>query len=146
MNVKLKALATITTGKSNVEDASSSGEYPFYDRSQIVKKSNRWLFDVPAAIIVPGEGSSFIPRIAHGKFDLHQRTYAIIPHGEVSAEYLYYAILNAHEYFVTVATGSTVPSLRLWMFEEMPIQLPDMPTQLRIAGTIQTLDARLSTK
>ena len=134
--VKLGEIAHVTTGKSNVEDATETGIYPFYDRSQIVKRSNRFLFDVPSAIIVPGEGTQFIPRIAHGKFDLHQRAYVVIPREEVSAEYIYYAILNSHGYFSKVSTGSTVSSLRLGMFLHMPIHLPDLPTQLRIAGVM----------
>ena len=132
----LGKIADISTGKSNVVDSTDTGLYPFYDRSQQVKHSNRFLFDVTNAIIVPGEGTKFIPRMAHGKFDLHQRAYAIIPDSSVSAEYVYYAILNAYDYFTVVSTGSTVPSLRLGMFENMPITLPDLSTQLRIAGVM----------
>ena len=141
--VRLGEIAHVTTGKSNVEDATETGIYPFYDRSQVIKRSNRFLFDVPSAIIVPGEGTQFIPRIAHGKFDLHQRAYAVILREDVSAEYIYYAILNAHEYFATVATGSTVSSLRLGMFLHMPIHLPDLPTQLRIAGVLGSIDEKI---
>ena len=141
--VELGTLASISTGKSNVVDATNTGKYPFYDRSQVVKRSNRYLFDVPSAIIVPGEGTSFIPRLAHGKFDLHQRAYAVIPNEKAHAEYLYYAILNAHKYFLMVSAGSTVPSLRLGMFEHMPILLPPLPEQKRIAGVLGAIDEKI---
>ena len=136
MKTTLGNIAFISTGKSNVVDTTENGPYPFYDRSQQIKYSHRFLFDVPAAIIIPGEGTEFIPRMAYGKFDLHQRAYAIVPNESVSAKYVYYVILNAHYYFSMVSTGSTVSSLRLDMFKNMPISLPNYSIQLRIADVI----------
>lgn len=133
--VLLAEIADISTGSSNVVDSATEGQFPFYDRSDKVKKSNKWLYDVPDAIIVPGESSTFIPKMAHGKFDLHQRAYAIFPKDKVEPSFLYYTILNSHKYFAKVATGSTVLSLRLGMFQDMPIYLPPKATQRHIAST-----------
>ena len=75
---KLGTLANISTGKCNREDAEDDGIYPLFDRSQEIKKSNEWIKDCEA-IIVPGEGTSFIPRYYKGKFNLHQRCYCVEP-------------------------------------------------------------------
>ena len=75
---KLGTLANISTGKCNREDAEEDGIYPLFDRSQEIKKSNEWIKDCEA-IIVPGEGTSFIPRYYKGKFNLHQRCYCVEP-------------------------------------------------------------------
>ena len=142
--VKLGTIADITTGKSNVVDSLKDGLYPFYDRSDLVKRSNRYLYDVESAIIMPGESSTFLPKMAYGKFDLHQRAYAIFPHNGIYPEYLYYYILYAHDYFKIVSTGSTVASLRLGMFLDMPIQLPSFDNQQKIASILSALDKKIA--
>jgi type I restriction enzyme S subunit len=65
----------IQTGKSNTEDAIKKGKYPFFDRSNKIKKSNDYIFDGEYTI-VPGEGI-FMPKYYSGKFNLHQRAYAL---------------------------------------------------------------------
>ncbi len=144
---KLKDVADVSTGDSNSEDAVENGMYPLYDRSLEVKRSNRYLFDFPnGAVIVPGEGKTFKPRFARGKFDLHQRAYEVSPREDekaackVNAHYLYYVLTNNQAYFARVATGSTVKSLRQWMFLEMPISLPPLEEQERIAGILGAYD------
>ena len=76
--VKLGEYANISTGKCNREDAEDNGIYPLFDRSQEIRKSNTWIKDCEA-IIVPGEGTSFIPSYFKGKFNLHQRCYCVEP-------------------------------------------------------------------
>jgi type I restriction enzyme S subunit len=59
---KLGNLSTITTGTSNREDSILNGEYTFFDRSQDIRASNKYLFD-KEAIIVPGEGQELFLNI-----------------------------------------------------------------------------------
>src|SRR5690606_16448250 len=103
----------------------------FFDRSQEIRKSNRYLFDTEA-IIVAGEGSDFIPKYYVGKFDLHQRTYAIMDFEKMIGKYLFYYIYNFRQYFLSQAVGSTVKSLRLPMFEKFKIQIPTIEEQTKI--------------
>ena len=140
--VGLMELSEVTTGASNTVDAKDTGQYPFYDRSQVVKRSDKYLFDTEA-IIVPGEGMEFIPRYANGKFDLHQRAYAVIPNSNVDGKYLYYAILNNRKHFSQVATGSTVKSLRLKSFELMEIPLVDFDNQRKISSILSVIDKKI---
>lgn len=135
----LTDVAAVTTGKTNRQDAVENGKYPLFDRSQETKRSNRYLFDA-AAVIVPGEGQEFIPRFFEGKFDLHQRAYAVIPNKGVNPRFIYYAILWRRAHFARVAVGSTVKSLRLASFESMSIPLPELETQNRIAHILNTID------
>ena len=134
---KLGQIASISNGKSNVQDAVAEGKYPFFDRSQVIKRSNRYLFDCEA-IIVPGEGKEFLPRYYVGKFDLHQRCYKIVPSNAVLGKYLFYNILAHKAYFARVATGSTVPSLRLRNFTEMELTIHSLEEQQHIVDVIQS--------
>jgi type I restriction enzyme S subunit len=58
---KLSMVSNITTGGSNREDSTENdGEYTFFDRSEDVRTSARYLFD-DEAIIIAGEGQKFTP-------------------------------------------------------------------------------------
>ena len=120
---KLEGLANISTGKCNREDAEEDGAYPLFDRSQEIKRSNVWLNDCEA-IIVPGEGTSFIPRYYNGKFNLHQRCYCVEPLEKGMGFFLYQTLMMYRIYFLYVATGATVPSLRLNNFNDFKVLLP----------------------
>ncbi|ASC07154.1 Type I site-specific deoxyribonuclease (plasmid) [Acetobacter pasteurianus subsp. pasteurianus] len=54
-------IADIQTGSSNRQDSLTNGEYTFFDRSEDIRTSNRYLFDCEA-VIVPGEGQDFVPK------------------------------------------------------------------------------------
>lgn len=120
---KLGNVANIRTGKCNREDAEEGGIFPLFDRSQEVKKSNTWLMDCEA-IIVPGEGTSFTPRYYEGKFNLHQRCYCVEHRQKGTGKFLFYMLMFNKAYFLSVATGATVPSLRQNNFTKMKFIMP----------------------
>lgn len=120
---KLGNVANIRTGKCNREDAEEGGIFPLFDRSHEVKKSNTWLMDCEA-IIVPGEGTSFTPRYYEGKFNLHQRCYCVEPRQKGTGKFLFYMLMFNKAYFLSVATGATVPSLRQNNFTKMKFIMP----------------------
>ncbi|MDY6284740.1 MAG: restriction endonuclease subunit S [Fibrobacter sp.] len=122
---RLGNVANISTGKSNRQDADEDGIYPFFDRSQEIKRSNIWLKDCEA-IIVPGEGTIFYPRYYQGKFDLHQRCYCVEPKVKEIGKFLFYVLNMNRYYFLSVATGATVPSLRQNNFLSMKYLMPSI--------------------
>jgi type I restriction enzyme S subunit len=141
--VKLGEVAKVKNGKSNSVDAVVNGKYIFFDRSQNIKRSNKYLFDCEA-IIVPGEGENFIPRYFQGKFDLHQRVYAIYDFSkEINSKFLFYYLLSNHKYFSQVAVGSTVKSLRIKHFTEFIVNLPPLDEQKRIAEILSAFDDKI---
>ena len=136
--VRLGEYANISTGKCNREDAEETGIYPLFDRSQEIKKSNSWIKDCEA-IIVPGEGTSFMPRYYVGKFNLHQRCYCIEPKNKNTGKYIFYSLMLNRIYFLYVATGATVPSLRQNNFTSMKIIMPKMSLVKRFDEIISLL-------
>jgi type I restriction enzyme S subunit len=141
---KLNELATITTGSSNRQDSSLQGEFTFFDRSQDIRTSDIFLFD-GEAIIVAGEGSDFVPKYFIGKFDLHQRTYAIMDFEDSIGKFIYYYIHHHRSYFFKQAVGSTVKSLRLPMFQKMDIISPCLKEQQKIANFLTVIDNQIQT-
>lgn len=139
---KLGDIAKIQTGNSNKEDMSPEGDYVFFDRSLDILRSTKYLFDCDA-IIVPGEGASFPARIFKGKFDLHQRAYAITEFKKASIVFIAYHMNYSKRYFERYAVGSTVKSLRLPIFREMSLFIPSLPEQEKIADFLTAVDKRI---
>ena len=136
VNKKMGELCEVSTGKSNTEDANEDGQFAFFDRSRIIKKSTKYLFDCDA-IIIAGEGQTFLPKFYSGKFDLHQRAYAIYNFNEdVSIHYVYKYLIYIHKYFADVAVGATAKSLRLRHFHDLPINYPPLSEQQRIVSIL----------
>jgi type I restriction enzyme S subunit len=132
----------ITTGSSNREDSGLVGEFTFFDRSQDIRTSDRYLFD-GEAVIVAGEGQDFIPKYFIGKFDLHQRAYAVMDFKKSSGRFLFYSLLFYKNYFLSQAVGSTVKSLRLPMFKKMPLLMPCLEEQQKIASFLTEIDQKI---
>ncbi len=141
--VKLGEIAKIGTGSTNTQDAVVGGKYPLFDRSLEIKRSNKYLFD-REAVIIPGEGKEFIPRFFSGKFDLHQRVYAIYSlQNEVLNKFLFYWFCLNNKYLSKYAVGSTVKSLRLPIFENLSVLLPPQTTQHRIISILSGFDDKI---
>lgn len=142
-NVKLGDVCKISTGESNREDSSLDGKYTFFDRSQEVRTSNRYLFD-GEAIIVAGEGQDFVPKYFFGKFDLHQRSYCLMNFENIFGKFLFFLLSLNKNYFLQQAVGSTVKSLRLPMFLKMKLYLPSsLAEQKAIADILSKADAEI---
>lgn len=141
--VKLEEIAYTTTGSSNRIDSTLIGEYTFFDRSEDIRTSDKFLFDCEA-VIVAGEGQAFTPKYFVGKFDLHQRAYAIMNFKESYGKYIHYHIDFHRDYLLSQAVGSTVKSLRLPMLNKMPIKLPCVEEQTKIANFLSVLDEKIS--
>jgi len=139
---ELGELTKIKTGSSNREDSGLDGKYTFFDRSEDIRTSDIYLFDCES-IIVAGEGSDFIPKYFVGKFDLHQRTYAIMNFDNGDSKFLFYYIYLFRKWFFNQAVGSTVKSLRLPMFQEMLIKFPKKAEQTKIGNYFQKLDKQI---
>lgn len=135
----LGAVCDITNGKANVQDHVENGKYPLFDRSEIVKASNDFIFDCEA-VIIPGEGMRFIPKYYKGKFNLHQRAYALKDF-TCDGQFVYYSMLHRSTLLSQKAVQSTVLSLRLPILQSFPIEIPKNPKeQQKIACGLSSLD------
>ena len=142
---KLGEVAEIKTGSRNHQDSVDNGKYPFFVRSEKVERLNEYDFDTKA-ILVPGDGR--IGEIFHyydGKFALHQRVYKVDNFKEVNPLYL----LNLFKYkfkkhALRLNAQGTVPSLRLPMFTNWNILIPNLNEQQKIGLFFQQLDSLIA--
>ena len=74
----IKSFAAIKTGDKNTKDQSEFGGYPFYIRSDNIKKIDTYSYD-GEAVLTSGDGVGVGKNFHYinGKFGCHQRVYYI---------------------------------------------------------------------
>ena len=139
---KAKEICSIGTGKSNTQDQVDDGKYPFYIRSDVPVRSNKYLYDCEAVITI-GDGN--IGKVFHyvnGKFDLHQRCYKMTDFKDIWGKYFfYYFSTKFYDRTMKMTAKATVDSVRLEMISEMDIKKPpQISEQKQIAEFFANLD------
>jgi len=143
----VKDFANITTGSSDTQDKVVYGMYPFFVRSQIVEKSNRYIFD-GEGVLTSGDGVG-VGKIFHyikGKFDFHQRVYLIydFANDKVLGKYFFnYFKENFYNEVSRYSAKTTVDSVRLNMISDMLIPLPQFAEQLEIVKLLESAEIYL---
>lgn len=136
-------MCSISTGKSNTQDRVDDGIYPFYVRSPIVERSNRYLFDEEAVLTVgDGVGTGKVFHYVNGKYDLHQRVYRMFDFSEeITAKYFYYYFSNHfYDRVMSMTAKTSVDSVRYEMIADMDISLPKIQEQSTISDYFDNLD------
>ena len=139
---KAKEICSIGTGKSNTQDQVDDGKFPFYIRSDVPVRSNKYLYDCEAVITI-GDGN--IGKVFHyvnGKFDLHQRCYKMTDFKDIWGKYFfYYFSTKFYDRAMKMTAKATVDSVRLEMISEMDIKKPpQISEQKQIAEFFANLD------
>jgi type I restriction enzyme, S subunit len=135
----LGSICDVTNGKANVQDHVEGGKFPLFDRSEVIKATNNYIFDCEA-VIIPGEGMRFVPKYYKGKFNLHQRAYALKDF-TCDGQFVYFSMLHRSNLLSQKAVQSTVLSLRLPILQKFPIEIPKNPNeQQKIASCLSSLD------
>lgn len=144
----LGEIAHIKTGSRNNEDKVEDGQYPFFVRSEFVERINSYSHDCEA-ILVPGEGRiGDIFHYINGRFDVHQRVYAITKFSPgISGRFVYfYLSKNFGAWAMQNTVKATVDSLRLPTFQTFEIRLPPtLDEQIAIANALSDMDGELCT-
>ena len=141
--LKLCDIADIGTGSSNTNEALEVGKYPFYVRSQDVKRKDTYEFD-ETAIITSGDGVG-VGKIFHfveGKYALHQRAYRIhITDENVLPKYFFYYMKATFlNYIEKNSFRSSVTSVRRPMLNNYLVPVPPLEEQERIVSILDRFD------
>ena len=124
---RLRFLCKIQTGNQDTQDSVADGVYPFYVRSPIVERSNKFTFEGPAILMAgDGAGAGRIFHYVDGKYGCHQRVYSLQAITEINRRFLYYYLSNLFYREIEVANSkSTVDSVRLSMLQNFQVVFPD---------------------
>lgn len=139
-------VCSVSTGKSNTQDKIVTGEYPFYVRSSTIEKSKKYLYDEEAVLTVgDGVGTGKVYHYVNGKYDLHQRCYRLYNFKNILGKFVFY-FFSTHFYnrVSRMTAKNSVDSVRMSMITEMPLFLPPLPEQQKIADCLSALDERIA--
>src|SRR5690606_29518141 len=141
---KVSEISRITTGNKNTQDRIENGIYPFFVRSQTIEHINSFSFE-GEAVLTAGDGVG-VGKVFHyinGKFDYHQRVYAISHFDtNVYGFYFYkYFQNNFYNRIMQMTAKSSVDSVRMETIADMLIPIPPLPEQEAIAEALSDADA-----
>lgn len=139
----LAEIAEIGTGSSNTNEELAEGKYPFFVRSQDVRRKNEYEYD-ETAIITSGDGVG-VGKIFHyieGKYALHQRAYRIhITDERIIPKYFYYYMKATFLPYIEKASfHSSVTSIRRPMLNKFPVPVVSIDQQNRIVSILDRFD------
>lgn len=138
---RLKFLCSITTGNSDTQDAEPDGEFPFYVRSPIIERANKYTYEGESILMAgDGVGAGKVFHHAFGKYAIHQRVYCLYNfHTAIIPTFLHYfmSVLFSQE-IEKGSAKSTVPSVRLPMLNNFRICLPSVIEQNTIVNYLNT--------
>jgi len=144
---KLGELCDFQTGKLNSNRAINGGEYPFFTCSQETFAIDQYSFD-QKAILLSGNNAAgkYSVKYYEGKFDAYQRTYVMSIKDEKEASYAYIKeILNARlNELRDSSVGSTTKFLTLKLLQNLPVLLPPISVQQKIAEILSAVDEKIS--
>lgn len=146
--LKIKEVASITTGGSDTQDRIDEGEFPFFVRSQKVERINKFTMDCEA-ILTSGDGVG-VGKIFHyinGRFDFHQRVYCIYNfRNGTNGKYLFFQFSNKfNDRVMSLTAKSSVDSVRREMIADMVIPFPKkIDEQTAIASALSDMDALIA--
>lgn len=137
-------LAEIGTGSHNTNEELDDGKYPFFVRSQTLRRLNTYDFD-EKAIITAGDGVG-VGKVFHyieGKYALHQRAYRIhVTSDKLEPKYLlHYMKASFLSYMEMNAVNSSVTSVRKPMLEKYRIPVPPLEIQYEIIRILDSFAA-----
>ncbi len=136
-------LAKVTTGAKDTQNKVENGRYPFFVRSQTVERIDSFSYD-GEAVLTSGDGVGVGKNFHYikGKFDFHQRVYCIYDFTKDVSGMFFYLYFSEHfgERVMRMSAKNSVDSVRMAMITEMPIVLPSLPEQRRIASCLTSLD------
>ncbi|MFD2902536.1 restriction endonuclease subunit S [Sphingobacterium anhuiense] len=146
---RLGEICEIKTGNKDTQNKIDNGKYPFFVRSNTVEKINSYSFD-GEAILTSGDGVGVGKNFHYidGKFDFHQRVYALRNFEKGYYGKFIYNVFSEKFYnrVIKLSAKNSVDSVRMNMISEMKILFPKISEQIKIAQFLSLINERIQTQ
>ncbi|MCD0474403.1 restriction endonuclease subunit S [Flavobacterium sp. EDS] len=139
-------VCNLTTGNKDTQNKIDDGKYPFFVRSQTVERINSYSYN-GEAILTSGDGVGVGKNFHYinGKFDFHQRVYCLNKFkDDVYGQFVFhYFSENFLRRITRMNAKNSVDSVRREMIFDMPILLPSLHEQTKIANFLSSIDEKI---
>ncbi len=137
---KLSELLTIKNGKDHKH--LNNGKYPVFGSGGIMRYVNEYLYDKPS-ILLPRKGSLSNIQFSDTPFWCVDTTY----YSEINIElanpyYLFYYIKLLD--LTALDSGTGLPSMTFDSYYNIPVELPEITCQNKIASVLSSLDRKIA--
>ena len=115
-----------------------------YDRERL-KKYVLHEGDIVFSRVGSVDRCSYVER-EHDGWMFSGRCLRVRPTKEIDSEYLYYYFCgeDTKQFVRNIAVGATMPSINTKLISEVPVVLPDLSTQKKVAVILSSLDHRIA--
>ena len=140
----LGEVCTIKTGKLDANAMVEDGSYLFFTCAKQTYQTDTYSFS-GEAILIAGNGEVGLTKYYNGKFNAYQRTYVL---QSLSSDVILLFIKNHIDYtlpkrIISFLNGSAMPYITLSTLSDMPICLPSLEEQRKIAKLLAIFDERI---
>ena len=140
----LGEICTIKTGKLDANAMIEGGRYPFFTCAKQTYQTDTYSFS-GEAILVAGNGEVGLTKYYNGKFNAYQRTYVL---QSLRRDIILRLIRNYIDHalpkrIVSLRNGSAMPYITLSTLRDMPIFLPSLAEQKKIADFLSLIDEHI---
>ena len=130
--VNLSDVASISTGKKDVNQGNAKGAYPFFTCAREHTYSDTYSYDTEA-LLIAGNGDVGNVKYYKGKFEAYQRTYILSDFNKIEPLYLYYILdTTLKPILEKQKLGNTMPYIKVGMLADYKIPLPPIEIQREI--------------
>lgn len=140
-------ICEIKTGNKDTQNKKEDGEYPFFVRSNTVEKIDSFSYD-GEAILTSGDGVGVGKNFHYinGKFDYHQRVYALLNFKkEFNGKFIYQVFSEKfYKRVIGLSAKNSVDSVRMDFISKMSLGFPSIVEQTKIASFLIEIDTKIN--
>jgi type I restriction enzyme S subunit len=137
----------IKTGNKDTKNKVDGGKYPFYVRSNTIERIDTYSYE-GEAILTSGDGVGVGKNFHYinGKFDYHQRVYALKEFKEgFNAKFIYHVFSEKfYRRVLGLSAKNSVDSVRMDFIAKMKIGFPSLSEQKKIASFLSEVDKKIA--
>ncbi len=137
---KLGEIVTFQRGHDLPKDKMIDGGIPVAGSNGIIGYHNQFTKEGPG-VTIGRSGNIGIPHYYPNAYWAHNTVLYIVDFKGNDAKFMYYFLKTFD--FTQLNTGSAVPSLNRNHIHELPVSIPDVSTQRRLASILSSLDDKI---
>lgn len=139
---KLSDVASIKTGKKDVNQGNVNGKYPFFTCAKEPSRSDSYSFE-GEAILLAGNGEIGTSFYYNGKFEAYQRTYVLQDFKNCKSKFIFYVINYLFKKMIEKEKQmSAMPYIKLGTLQNFTFYLPPIGEQERIVKILETQEQK----